>query len=263
MPDEAREAVLDALRRRVAELEAKGARVQRGLAESRVGVWEFDLDASTLTLVQAWAEMFGYGDEEMADPWRLWQTACHPDDRPVGLARLRELKEGLRDVAEETFRIRAKCGEWRQLFVRAYVVECHDDGSPRHAGGICMDVTDLRKAQEALVESEARFRRIAETFPGVIWMTKYDADYTPLHLSGSVEEIFGYPIEDFMEGRRHFTDLVHPEDRERVDKAVQEALDRRERYDTWSCGSSTPTAAPCGCRRSARASPARTARSPT
>jgi PAS domain S-box-containing protein len=50
-------------------------------------------------------------------------------------------------------------------------VQYHADGSPDRAIGVIMDVTDRRATQDALSESERRFREAADSAPAPVWMT--------------------------------------------------------------------------------------------
>jgi PAS domain S-box-containing protein len=93
------------------------------------------------------------------------------------------------------------------------------------------NILDSQNQQRLIdFEGEQRFRTIVETFPGVIWMTKNDPAYTPLYLSDKVEEIFGYPKEDFLSGRIRFVELVLPEDLEKINRVVTEALTNKKPY---------------------------------
>jgi PAS domain S-box-containing protein len=139
----------------------------------------------------------------------------------------------------ETDRRRIRSGEG---FEGAQYVILRKDGQSRcvdfhfssFSGGYViqmLDVTEAVRAERSLRESEHRFRMIVETFPGMVWITRNDGNYTPLYLSEHCREIFGYPAEDFLEGRQRFVDLVLEEDRSRVDEAVEQMIATRRFYD--------------------------------
>ncbi len=120
--------------------------------------------------------------------------------------------------------------EGRVVFDWRLFPEFAPDGSVRSVISSARDITALKEAEEALRSSEERFRRIVETFPGMIWMTKGDPDFSAIFLSDHVEDIYGYPKEEFLSGRLQFTDIVFPEDMERVNLAVEVALAERQPY---------------------------------
>ena len=84
-----------------------------------------------------------------------------------------------------------------------------------------------RSIEEALRDSEKRFRLLAENVPGVIYLCKNDARYTMLFLSNEVEELTGYSKDDFINDRISFVELYHPDDAEAIVPLVEEALGAR------------------------------------
>ena len=75
---------------------------------------------------------------------------------------------------------------------------------------IAIDITEHRKSEAALVESERRFRDLAENSAEWIWEVDQFGKYT--YVSPVVAELLGYRPEEVLD--KHFYDLFHPEDRE-------------------------------------------------
>lgn len=88
-----------------------------------------------------------------------------------------------------------------------------------------------REYVTAMEESERRFRMLAENVPGVIYLCRNDERYTMLHLNEAVEELTGYPREDFLNDRVSFVELYHPEDAAGVPEQVQAALAARRPFE--------------------------------
>jgi two-component system cell cycle sensor histidine kinase/response regulator CckA len=87
-----------------------------------------------------------------------------------------------------------------------------------------------RRVEERTAElrqSEERFRVLAENIPGVIYLCRNDERWTMLFLNDAVEELTGYPKEDFLSDQVRFADLYHPEDSELVFAQVEAALAER------------------------------------
>ncbi len=105
------------------------------------------------------------------------------------------------------------------------------DGNIRLVVSTVHDVTVRNQAAQALRESEQRFRTIVETFPGMIRMTRNDPQLTPIYISDSAADLFGYPKESLLDGSVSFADLLELKDQEMMRLAVSKALSRGEHYE--------------------------------
>ena len=82
----------------------------------------------------------------------------------------------------------------------------------------------LRAAR--LRANEALLRSLVANIPGAVYRCACDADWTMQWLSDEIEEISGYPAGDFIESTvRSFTSVIHPDDREQVERSVLDAVD--------------------------------------
>ena len=90
-----------------------------------------------------------------------------------------------------------------------------DDG--RIAGVVLVfrDVTERKRAEDALRESELRFRQMAAHITDVFWMSE-PASSKILYVSPAYESIWGRSCESLYEAPSSFLEAVHPEDRGRV-----------------------------------------------
>ena len=141
----------------------------------------------------------------------------HPDDRErlqtvAGDAHRRQIP------FEIEARIRRHDGSWRVLRTEARPHRRSGDSAFQGMIGVNVDVTDIRLAEMALRESEARFRLIADTAPSPIWLTG---------VTGAVEfvnqalvEFYGRPAEQIL--GEVWRESIHPEDLATV-TAAQEA----------------------------------------
>ncbi|MDG3444476.1 ATP-binding protein [Nitrospirillum amazonense] len=82
------------------------------------------------------------------------------------------------------------------------------DGAIRGWRGVGRDITALVEARDALEESEARFRLLADRASDIILLTRPDG--TRLYVSPSVERILGYGVAEFTQ--LPLSDLRHPDD---------------------------------------------------
>ncbi len=81
--------------------------------------------------------------------------------------------------------------------------------------GVLRDVTERRQTEEALRQSEERFRLIAENLHEVFWLTDPER-HTMLYISPAYESIWGRPCAEILARPSNWLHAVHPDDRERV-----------------------------------------------
>ena len=99
-------------------------------------------------------------------------------------------------------------------------------------GGMAIDITEQKRTQAVLEESEQRFRQLAENIKTVFWMSDPHKNEV-LYVSPAYEVIWGRSCRSLYEQPRSFLDAIHPEDRERV--VARPWSDRRRgNRPTWS-----------------------------
>jgi PAS domain S-box-containing protein/putative nucleotidyltransferase with HDIG domain len=96
----------------------------------------------------------------------------------------------------------------------------------------------VKASADALQESEVRFRQLAENVQEAFWMI--DTELKVLYLSPAYATIYGRPIEQFYAGEITFLDIVHPDDRARVEASIAKQVRGRHEQEyriVWPDGS--------------------------
>jgi PAS domain S-box-containing protein len=94
-------------------------------------------------------------------------------------------------------------------------LEVHAYPSPDALVVYARDTSERRKAEQALRESETRFRQMAETIDEVFWLNEADGARL-LYVSPAYEAIWGRTCQSLHERPSSWLEAIHPDDRERV-----------------------------------------------
>jgi diguanylate cyclase (GGDEF)-like protein/PAS domain S-box-containing protein len=152
--------------------------------------------------------LYGHPPADFFANPRLWYDMIHPDDMGVvGQHNTTLLQQG---GAEAEYRIIRPDGEIRWLQVRSSLVYDRD-GKPARIDGITTDVTQRKAIEEALRQSEARYRLMADNATDML--SRHTPQGIYLYASPACRLLLGYQPEDLI-GMR-LDELVHPDDVER------------------------------------------------
>ncbi len=128
-----------------------------------------------------------------------------------------------------------------------------ESGIPQHLLIICEDITERKRAEEALRESESHYRRIVETASEGVWL--FDADSKTTFLNSRMAQMLGYKVEE-IQGQSLFQ-FIDEESHElaqiyvnRRHHGIQERYDfkfrRQDGSSLWAIVSATPIFDPRG-----------------
>ncbi len=176
---------------------------------------------------------FGYGPEEVQTlGWFSSQSPFHPDDLPVIEAHREALsKAGEGDVRGMEFRARHASGEWRWLTSHEVVFARSPEGAVTQILGSAQDITQRKRMEEALGESVASYKALAENLPGIVYRS-FPGGQGMLFFNEMLESITGYTSGELASrGIFGMEPLILEEDRQRVAAAVGNALKERKPFE--------------------------------
>lgn len=172
-------------------------------------------------------EIFGYTMEELTagmGPVDL----VHPDDWQTVKENLRKRVEGELESAHYGFRCVRKDGKVIDIEVFGSVTMYR--GRPAVLGSL-LDITDRKRTEEALRDSERRLTNLLGNLPGMVYQCSNDADWTMQFVSEGALDITGYrPSELVGNAVTSYAALIHPEDRDGVWRQVQSALEEKRPF---------------------------------
>ena len=171
--------------------------------------------------------MLGWKPDEWTSDPRAWIKSIHPDDHQRVLAD-EDLLQGPGDQLRSEYRMVARDG--RVLWVRDVATVIVGEDGELLMQGLMLDVTDLKQAEGAVLESEQKYRTIVQTSQDMIWAIDMHNRFT--FVNDAVKQIHGYDPEEMI--GRPFTDFQSPEIARRDLETAAKALDGAtyDQYET-------------------------------
>lgn len=198
------------------------------LKGANLGTWRWNVQTGEAIFNERWADMLGYSLAELAPvSVNTWRSLTHPDDLPFAEQQLEQHFRGELAFYECQYRMKHKLGDWVVVFARGRVISFRGDGKPLWMSGTHGDITELYNSRELLQEREERLQSMISNFPGAVYRCENDARWSMRYLSKAVEQLTGYPCEQFLgDNSLSMTDITHSADVPLVYEQVQDALMR-------------------------------------
>jgi diguanylate cyclase (GGDEF)-like protein/PAS domain S-box-containing protein len=195
----------------------EGERLQRAEAQKvgRLGSWDWEVGPDRVTWSDELYRIFGIDAADFEPTFEGYLAHVHPDDLTLVLETVAESRERL-DGFQMDHRIVAPDGAVRWIRSRGHVV-ADAAGNALRITGTAQDVTDEKRAEAALRESERRYRTMVETSQEGIWLL--DRTDVVTFANQRMAELLGHEVSDLI-GRPVFEFL--DEDGARVARAQLE-----------------------------------------
>ena len=200
--------------RDVTELRKSEGRLSDAQRIARLGNWDYDLDRDEAYWSDEMYRIFGREVQSFTPNYRTFFRSVHPDDLSDLLLVIRKALYGGESISVD-YRIVFPDGEVRDVHSQCETI-LDAEGRPKRLVGTVQDITERRQAERALREAEEKYRTLVEQIPAATYIDNVDAVNSPVYTSPQMEEILGYAPEEWQENPNLWTEILHPDDRERV-----------------------------------------------
>ncbi len=190
-------------------------------------IWAMDEESRFTYSNPAVTAILGYTPEELVGKTAL--DLMHEEDRRTMQAIFPKLVAARRGWNGLVVRFRHKDGGYRYLESNSTPIR-GADGRVVGFRGADRDVTARRRSEAALREANERFQVVARATNDAVWDWNLETDH--LWWNEGIQILFGYPAAEVQQDIHWWSNLIHPEDVERVEASLQSLMESGEQM--WS-----------------------------
>ena len=204
-------------------------RLQLAMEASEVSIWDTDLRTRRVYLSEGWAKLLGDPPGETRTTIEALVALAHPDEVATVVAASVAVMKGKAERYSEEHRVRTRSGEWRWVRSSGRVIERDRSGRALRMAGTNVDITERKRAEEALRLSEDRLQYAVRGSGAGIW--DWNTVEDRYYMSPRLKQMMGYEDAELPNRRDEFLRRIHPEDRPSVDEALRSHFSERTPYE--------------------------------
>jgi PAS domain S-box-containing protein len=190
-------------------------------------IYETDVHGN-ITFVNLKAfEIFEYTPEDLEKGLNVIQMLA-PEEFDRAKTNLQKVFEKENSIGEE-YQAVTKSGKRFPILV--YTNPIKNNNTVVGLRGIIVNITDLKKTQEQLRNSEEILRQLSENIDDAFWLRSLDEKF--IYANPSCYKIVGDNIKEIFENFDEYINWVHPEDREQILEKRNKNLEQQEKINFY------------------------------
>jgi PAS domain S-box-containing protein len=185
----------DVTGRALAEVSMKKSdeRFKLAMQATNDGLYDWDLITNEIYFSPGWKQMLGYEENELENDFSIWEQLTKPEDIEKSWTMLNEHFQGKRERFELEFQMHHKDGRWIDIFSRANAI-FDNEGKAVRVVGTHVDVTERKRAEQLVRESEEKFRALFHASPDILAIQNFDGQV--LEVNDTAQKRLGYSREE-------------------------------------------------------------------
>lgn len=211
---------LDELHSSQERLRAANERFRLAASAVKCLIYDWDLKSDRVERTDGLTRLFGYALEAVEPTAQWWANRIHPDDLKAVHSQAQAV------LAQEDF-FSAEYRILNQANQYVYVLDCclvaarDAEGKPARIVGSTTDISDRKRAELQLQESQQFIQQVADSLPGTLYV--YDmVEHRNVYVNRQIGELLGYTPEQIQAlGDQLFTHLLHPDDLATIDQQIE------------------------------------------
>ncbi|MGM3306910.1 PAS domain-containing sensor histidine kinase [Anabaena sp. WFMT] len=185
-------------------------------------IWEWDSSSDMTTLSERWFTLLGEKPQSLTISRLEWSRYVHPDDckRVIKCVEDYLTQKAPRYYSE--YRLRHQDGSYKWVESQA-IAQWDEQGHPLRLVGSIADITERKQTEQALRESEAKFRELAENIHEVFHINSADLSQV-LYISPGYEQIWRRSCQSLYQNPNSWSESIHPDDCDRILAACERLI---------------------------------------
>jgi PAS domain S-box-containing protein len=187
------------------------------LEVGNIGIWNWNIKANEIIFSREFHLIMGYLPGEITSSVDAFLNLFHTEDKHFIITDLLADVTKNKPDFETAVRAIKKTGELRWMFIKGKVTEW-SGRIPLNLTAVQMDITDRKLAETKIIESETRFRELAENIEEIFWLLD---DKEVLYISPAIEKIWGISPSERSHLLFALFRTLYKEDRKRIKQAIK------------------------------------------
>ena len=182
------------------------------------GTWDWNLETNKVFFSPRYFTMLGYEPDELPMELDTWMNLLRPEDQKnVAPIIMNHINNGV--PFKEEFRLKCKDGSWKWILGQGKSYDFSEEGKPRRAVGMHIDISQQKAMEAKIRESEVNFRTFFETIEDLIIV--HYPDGRIVYTNPAVTIKLGYSFKELI--NMNILDL-HSNETKKITKPILETL---------------------------------------
>jgi len=186
------------------------------------GLWDWDVTTNTVYYSKRWKEMLGYAEHDIKNDLGEWEKRIHPDDKAMVLEAAEAHRTGKNQSYQIEHRFRCKDGSWKWILAHGMAVSQDAEGKPLRVIGRHTDITEQKRTEQALRDSEQRYANTLTAVNDGLW--EWHVPSGTAYFSPHYYAMLDYADQAFIANYTNWRALIHPDDVERVEHDLRQSV---------------------------------------
>jgi diguanylate cyclase (GGDEF)-like protein/PAS domain S-box-containing protein len=186
-------------------------RLKLALEGTEDGVWDLNLFTGQLYVNPNYARTLGFPVDRTDHTLKDLHALIHPDDLQIAINSFKAHVKGETSTYKAEYRLRTWYGEWIWVLDRGKIIQVDESGKPTRMIGTHVNITERKQIEDALQQSEKKFRQLTENMREVFWLRDRNSGQF-IYVSPSYLEVWGRSCDNLYEKPNTFMESIHPED---------------------------------------------------